>query len=139
MRVTIDSRQNLNFHSLNVESPQTLKILNVMKKLEKESNLLETYGVEFYADFFMSSVEPKYRSQGLATELYERSVTLLKSKGFPLVKSSFTSPITRKIGTKMGFQELARVYLFDETDEHGLPAFPKASPVQFVATMALKL
>jgi GNAT superfamily N-acetyltransferase len=110
-----------------------------MKKLERESKLLETYGVAFYAEFFMSSVDPKWRGQGLATEMYERSVSLLRAQGFPLVKSSFTSPITRKIATKMGFKELARLYLLDETDEFGLPAFPNASPAQFVANMALQL
>jgi len=137
--ITVDSRRQLDFYSLTIQSPLTHKILTIMNKLNREAQIETTFNVDSHAEFFMSSVEQKYRGQNLASELYNRSLTLLKSKGIPLVKSSFASPITRKIANKLGFEELTRLYLLDEDGEDGKPLFENASPDQFAAIMALRL
>lgn len=140
VRITTDSRKYLNMESLNEESKNTIKIIKIKNKLDKLANVQEKFKVNYFAEFLLCSIDEPYRKNGLATELYSRNLQLCKLKGFPLIKCCFTNPIAAKcIGLKMGFQELARIYLFDESDKNGDPLFPKASPDQYIAIMALRL
>lgn len=53
----------------------------------------------------------------------------------------FTSPLSRRVAEKVGFQELARSYFKDAVDEDVDRAkfFPEADPEDFVALMMLQV
>lgn len=85
----------------------------------KEANVFERYGVNEYAALLVSSTHPKFRNQGLATEMYKRTLTLLKAEGVKVVKSTFTSPYSRAAVKRLGFEELCRVNWRDVKDKEG--------------------
>jgi len=113
-----------------------------MGKVNRESRIYEQYGVEFFINFYTACVDPIYRGQGLATEMYVRALRFVKSfKAFSsaVVKSNLTSPYTRKICTKFGFTELARAYYNDFRDENGKLLLNGRKDDEFVAFMAKRL
>jgi len=94
---------------------------------DKVKDILQRdFKCDFCADVFITSVTPKYRGRGLATEIYNRLIPFLRAKGFPVLRSSFTSPATRAIGKKFGFTEIGRFYFKDAVDENGVKYFPNA-------------
>ena len=91
--------------------------------------------MDHYAELLIASVDPEFRERGLATEMYRRTFNLLRSKGYKITESNFTSPITRKVATKFGFEELVRRYFKDYKDENGKPFIHNAKDDQFSAYM----
>jgi len=83
-------------------------IIANIHKLEADVNLFEQFGIDHYAEFIFTSVNPEYRRLGLATEMYKRSFALLGAKGYPLCKSNFGSPYTQELALRLGFQECGR-------------------------------
>jgi hypothetical protein len=73
------------------------------------------------------------------TEIYRRSFELLRAKGYPAAESYFTSPFTRKVAVKFGFEELARRRFVDLRDLEGKPFIEKATEDQIGILMAIKL
>jgi GNAT superfamily N-acetyltransferase len=147
VRITLDGRHKLNISELpNITSPHLKKIFklkNVLIQRAPESpHWKEFIGTgNDYVSAFIASVDSKYRGQGLAKEMSARSLNLLRSRGYPIIRSFFSSPITRKISEKLGYTEISRVY-FDELigyDGEGLLDFPRAEPGAFANFMALKL
>jgi len=122
-----------------LKSRKTAMILSFLTELTAKSKICETYGIDHYADFFMTSVDAEFRGQGLVTEMYRRSIALLTSKNLPVAKSVFSSPFTRKAATKLQFCELARLYLSEAKYEDGTKAYPDAGEDEFASVMALKL
>jgi len=115
-------------------------LYNMVESLGAEANIFERYGVEHYAELMFTSVGPEYRGQGLVTEIYKRSFDLLRAKGYPLCKSSFSSPYTQKLAIRFGFTEHARRKFADFKYPDGTPIFDKVSPAEQEAIlMALKL
>jgi len=104
----------------------------------KTVNIFDIYGVDQYADLTVASVDPQFRGLGLATEMYKRTLELLKSKRIPVAKSSFSSPYTRKIAQKFGFEQIRRDYFKDFRDENGEKFFHNADD-QFSDLMAIRL
>lgn len=102
------------------------KILQFIQKVEQETE--ERFKKEFPCDhnceIWITSVSHKYRGHGLATEIYKRIPHLLKSKGFSVLRSTFTSPGTQAIGKKLGYVEIGRLRFKDEKDENGQDIFP---------------
>ncbi|CAL8091599.1 unnamed protein product [Orchesella dallaii] len=90
--------------------------------LEK-GNIYERYGITEYADFLVASCATKYRNQGLAKELYRRSMELFKVEGIKLAKSVFTSPFSRAAVKRLGFEEICRVDYKTMKDKDGNPVF----------------
>lgn len=110
--------------------------------LHKEVDLFELYGVEKMADLFLSSVAPKYRNQGLSKEMYKRTLKFLAAEGIPLVKSVFTSPISRQAAFPLQFEEVCRLYYKDVKDNRGRLAFPSTElddEVHYAALMARRI
>lgn len=96
------------------------------------------FDISHCAKLLLTSISREYRQNGLGTEMYKRSIEFLRRKGFGMVKGSFCYPETINIVDKLGFQELARLYIKDFRDENGICLFPEANS-EFVALMALKL
>jgi len=109
-------------------SPHLTRILTFIGRLEEaaEQAMQKHFPCEFHAEIFITSVAAKYRGCGIAKEFYARMLTLLKSRGFPMVRSGFTSPATRAIARQQGFTELGRLYFKDQLDEDGNKLFPAA-------------
>lgn len=116
-----------------------LGITSMLEAANKKADLYDIYGIDFYADFLMTSVDPEFQRQGLVTEIYKRSIALLRAKGYPVCKSVFSSPFTRKAATNLGFQEHSRLYFLDHKNEQGELILPNAEPDMCAAVMALKL
>jgi len=114
--------------------------MKIMGTVNTESRIYERYGIDSYINFYTACVDPKYRGQGLATEMYERALAFIKSnEKFTIIKSNLTSPYTRRICHKFGFTELSRAYYNDFKDEHGLPLLKGRTNEEFVAFMCLKI
>jgi len=121
------------------EPPPTFKhkinqdMFNGLDELDAQCGIWEKYPhLDKYADFFGISVDPKYRQQGLCTELYKRAILWSKSRGLSIAKVSFSSPYSRKAGKKHGFRELGRMQCIDFKDEKGLPLNPTVDPLWYI-------
>lgn len=116
-----------------------MKVIGLLETVNQQCNIFDKFGVNYYAEFFMASVDPEFQREGIATEMYKRSIKLLRSKGYPLCKSVFTNPYARSAVSKLGFEEISRFYFLDLKNEQGDPIVPDAEPDMFGASMALKL
>lgn len=116
------------------------RIWPFLHQLDVDSNIFKLYpGLDSYAELFMASVDRRFRGQGLATEMYEGAISFLRSRGFRLVKSCFTSPFTQSIGRKFGFRELARRHFRDYRDANGEIVFTEAGEKDEAVVGALQL
>lgn len=107
---------------------------------EGEGDVFKNFpDVDKYGDFFMASVGSNYRGQGLATEMYRRSIKFFKAQGVQVAKSNFTSPFTRKAAHNLGFVELKRIKFLDYKDDQGTPYLPTATEDQLCACMAVRI
>ena len=122
-----------------INSPEAKKIISVLDQVASSVDIYEKMNVDRYAEFFLVSVDREFRGRGLAMELYDRSVALLKSNGFPYVKCIFSSPYSRRNGKKLGFEELLEKRVLDFTNEKGETLLPNAGPEQIVTLEVLKL
>jgi GNAT superfamily N-acetyltransferase len=55
-----------------------------------------------FPELFGISVDPEFRKQGLAKEIYRRALAFLKAKGFSVARCGFTSPFSRKAAKSLG-------------------------------------
>ena len=122
-----------------INSPEAKKIISILDQIAQSVDIYERMNVDRYAEFFLVSVDREFRGRGLAMELYERSVALLKSHGFPYVKCIFSSPYSRRNGKKLGFEELLKVRVLDFKTENGGTMLPNAGAEQIVTLEVLKL
>jgi len=111
-----------------IPSVNTKKIIGCITQLKEnnEGAFRRDFECDFFAEIRISSVVPKYRNQGLGTEIYARLMQFLRAKGFPVLRSVFTSGATWAIGAKFGFVEIGRLYFRDVLDENGEKLFPTA-------------
>ena len=141
IQLLMDGRNDcFRLHSLTSSSNNFLKIMKALSKLSRTTDVAfaNNFQCDHEAYIIVTSVSTPFRGQGLASEMYKRTLTLLKEKGFPVVRSLFTSPETQAIGKKLEFTELGRIELKDEVDETGKPLFPTAT-TQFVTEAAKNL
>jgi len=135
----MDSRvDSFQLQCVTTMSPNFEKLNQIFNKLmEITDPVFETTfpNSEFEAHIIMTSVEPEYRTQGLGTEMITRTMLMLKAKGFPVLRSIFSSPAAQIIGTKLGFTELGRLELKGQVDQDGNELFPTAT-TEFVADVA---
>ncbi len=108
---------------------------------EQKLSIFQQFGISQYAELFITATSPKYRNQGLSMELYTRSLTFLKAKGFKLVKCIFTNPSTRKSGVKLGFNEFYKIDYRSLKDKNGSYVFTKDKLLnqEHFAVISLKL
>ncbi|CAG7824551.1 unnamed protein product [Allacma fusca] len=139
VRITLDHHKDFDWSVYNMKSWQALNILTILGMVEDKANIYEEFNIDRYADWFLVSVDKKYRGRRLAQELYKRSINLAKEKGLPLVKCIFSSPYSRKAGANLGFQELGSVRGTEAVDENGEKIFPNVSPDQVVVLGVLTL
>ena len=109
-------------------SPKFAKILKCIARViaEADETLQRDYPCPFFAEIFITSIPEKYGGCGLAKEMYRRMLPFIKSRGFSVIRSTFTSPKTRSIAKKLGFKEMHRIYLKNQLDEDGKKLFPTA-------------
>lgn len=55
--------------------------------------------------------------------MYQRSIKLLQSLGIKVVKCIFTSPSSRHLAKKLGFEEICRINFKDLKDSNGKDVF----------------
>lgn len=122
-----------------IQSAELQKMIPFILHLQEEGKVFESVGVDEIATLVSVSVEREFRRQGLATEMYKRTVALLKAKGYVAVEGYFSSPYARKIATKLGFQQLAVSYIGQYENAEGELLFPEAKSDDFVSLMTLKL
>lgn len=94
-----------------------------MHDIEAQADFPGKYGIDNWAEFFAVSTDPEFRNQGLAGELYERSIKFLKSAGFKHALVLVTSPYTKQATRKRGFIEIARMDYDQIKNPEGKPAF----------------
>lgn len=137
--MTLISRKSVDFSKFTFQSPQVANLLRVVGTLKKEANFFERFGVDEAISFVAASIEKKFRGQGLVTEMYRRSLVLLRARGFKYVQGVLTSPYTRKTLFNLGFTELAKIYFKDFKTEDGQQLFPNFQPDLFANFMYLEL
>jgi len=87
----------------------------------------------------VASTGRRYRKQGLASELYQRMIRLIKGSAIPVVFSYYISPYSRRLAEKSGLVELARTQFSKVRDENGTLYLPQASDDEYCSLMARKL
>jgi hypothetical protein len=123
------------------QSDDNLKIQILKDQLVQlgKQQLMERYPEEVYAMGFLSSVSSSNRGQGLATEIYRRSVLQFRQRGFPITRNFFSSKITMKIVKSLGYEELSRIYLGKLQGKYGQLVFPMADEDFYATFMARRL
>jgi len=119
--------------SINIE--KIIKFIDPIETATKDI-FQRDFKCDFFAEIYISSVTPKFRMRGLATEMYVRTIPYLRGKGFSVLRSIFTSAGTQTIGSKLGFTELGRSYFKDGVDENGVKLFPNAGEHEFANEIA---
>lgn len=124
-----------------MQSRQAKILLHLCDVTDNMAGLLERYGLDEYAEFFVASCAPHHRRQGITSEMYVRNLKFLAAEGFKLAKSLFTSTYTRAAVTKLGFDEVCRLDYRDLYDEDGQPAFDPddLTPEHFASVMVKQL
>lgn len=113
--------------------PKSQAISKIHRELDSRCNIFEKYpDVQFYAEFYGVCVDPEFQNQGLATEMYRRSIVLLKAKGITLATVGFTGSYSRKAGIKNGYIEIARTYLRDVRNFNGVLLHPDAGDDEYI-------
>jgi len=126
--------------NLNFKTDQMRNMNRIMGTVNREANLYERYGIDSFVNFFTACVDPIYRGQGIATEMYERALRAVRAnKDYYYVKSNLTSPYTRRICDKFGFEELSRAYFNDFKDDDGNNILIGRGDDEFVTFACLKL
>jgi len=127
----MDRRNTFSFGPSEEEknSANFTKILKCITQVIAEADWIfqRDYHCNFYAEIFITSIAEQHRGCGLGKEMYKRMLPFLKSKGFPVIRSTFTSPKTRNIARGLGFHEMHRIYFKDQKDEQGRKLFPLAA------------
>jgi len=141
VQLIMDGREDIfELHCRVSTSPNFMKMLSVLSKLGQASDdaFKTQFGSDYEAYIIMTSVSPDCRGQGLALEMYTRTLAFLKEQNFPAVRCLFSSPGAQAIGTKLEFTELGRMELKEHVDEKGETVFPNATN-EFVASVAKSL
>jgi len=119
-----------------LQSRPQAKIQIIFDQLAEDTyDIHEEFNVDSYLNYKLTCVDPKFNGEGIAFELFKRSLKLAKVHHHSFVAGSFTSPYMRKIVTKLGFQEVCRLYMADLKDRNGNTLFPTAAMNDFVAFM----
>jgi len=96
-----------------------------LDELEKAADIHKGLGIPSFAEFFLVSTDRRFRQQGLAKELYERSIKFLKAEGFKHAMVVTTSPHTKRSTEKLGFDIITRKEYSEFKDFEGNPVFSK--------------
>jgi len=121
------------------KSDQIERLEYQLVKMVAEANIFERFGVHEFAEILYTSVDPAFRSQGLATEIFRRSINHFKASGFSVCMSEFTGPMTRRIGERFGFVEVAKLNFRDFRDAEGNQVLPNANEEEFITVAVLRL
>jgi len=119
-----------------LESEELLELFPNIGVLLEEANSFAKLGIDHYGDFFFVSVDRAYRGHGLAQEIYQRAIKMLKAQGVPAVQSIFSNPASQAIVRKLGFTELARLKMKDYKKSDGSVLFPQATDDDVAIVMA---
>lgn len=121
------------------KSNQVEGLEHQLVSLVTQTNIFSRFGVDKYAEMLYTSVDPEFRCQGIATEIFRRSIRNFKSKGYSVCMSEFTSPATRSVGQKFGFVNLSQLNFKDFKDKDGRLILPNAKQDEFIVVAALRL
>lgn len=75
----------------------------MMDYVEKQADVFNRYGVDKYLCGLGLSVNPLYRSRGIATEIINARIPLLKHLGLTLTSTAFSAVGSAKAASKVGF------------------------------------
>lgn len=95
--------------------------------------------MDVYPELFIISTDSKHRGKGLATEMYRKAIEKVKSQGHKIVSSTFTNPVSRKIGDKFGFKPVSRIEMDDVLNEDGSKIFGDAGNGKFIVETVLEI
>jgi ribosomal protein S18 acetylase RimI-like enzyme len=139
VRITSSQKKGDPEPNFPINSDSAKRVLGVLGQVADGGSVFEKYGVDTYGYFLMTCVDPAFRGQGLVTEIYRRSIALLKAKGYPACASLFSSPFTRKAATNLGFDLLFNKKVLDCKDEAGNLLIPNAGEDDSCSLMSLRL
>jgi len=118
-------------------SPTSILVQNMYIQLVQKYDIHKQHEVYVYPELDTISTDKNFRGTGLATEMCRKAVAQLKADGYKLVNCTFTNPISRKIGEKLGFKEGCRIYFNDLQYEDGTLVFGQAGNEHFVTETVL--
>ncbi|ODM87085.1 hypothetical protein Ocin01_19597 [Orchesella cincta] len=82
----------------------------LLQRINNEESIIRKYPeIEHFISFDKTVVAQEYRGQGLATQMWEMSIKMVKAKKCPLIACWSSNPAIHKIGKKTGFEELVKV------------------------------
>lgn len=97
--------------------------LQILDDAEKAVDFGQVFGTSDYCTMFGVLVAPKFRRQGLATELAKRSLALFLQNGKTHTVIKCTSPFTRSMMVRLGFEEIGKLGYDQIVNEAGEKVF----------------
>jgi len=137
----------ISYHDTDIEeasSPKARKYLKMLEDAEKLVDFDKEFGTTDFCTMFAVCVAPSFRRQGLASELCKRSLALFLERGVQHAVVKCTSPLTRSMMTRLGFEPLSTLTYDKLKDEEGARMFDdsvldeKVHYVTIYGTMVVK-
>jgi len=139
VRITFKASKNDPESTTKFDSFPVNFLMKLLTQMAEKANIFDRYNADSYGTLLMASVDPEFRERGLVTEMYKRTIQLLRSLNFVAAETICSNPITRNVTAKLGFEELCRIYFHEYVDEEGKRILPKANDDECSALMVLKL
>jgi len=112
----------ISYHDTDIEvarSPKARKYLKMVEDAEKLVDFGKDFGTTDFCTMFAVCVAPSCRRQGLGSELCKRSLALFLDRGIQHAVVKCTSPFTRSMMIRLGFEPLATLSYDKLKDEAG--------------------
>lgn len=114
-------------------------IYGILNFMEQKADIFSRYSdIQRYVDGATLSVDPNYRSHGIATQMFQRLIELCKEKELPVLKVFCSSLYTAKLCERLG---MTKVYEtpFADVKLDGLPPFDVWEPHTFARNYSIDL
>lgn len=110
-------------------------IFSFLYGINQDLDLFQKYRVNSIFECRILSVDQKYRGQGLAKKLLEKSLEVAQKAGYKLFKQDATSFYTQKIAENMGFTTVFELRYKAYRGDDGEPIFKTNEPHKFLKVM----
>lgn len=122
-----------------IDNKQYHLIFGLLFQTNKEIDLFTKYCVDAVFELRILSVNGKYRGQGIAKELFQRSELIAEEYGFKLMKVDATSKFSQRCAENLGMKTEKAIRYEDIKDGNGKHPYILEAPHEFYKVMLKEL
>ncbi|XP_055593344.1 arylalkylamine N-acetyltransferase 1 [Uranotaenia lowii] len=104
------------------------KIFKLLYEQNLRINLFKQFDVDKIFEIRILSVDSKFRGQGLAKRLMEKSEQIAVEQGFQMMKTDATGAFSQRVVSSLGFVTKCEIKYTDYLDEQGDQIFVVEQP-----------